>query len=77
MPKDEAQEERETTPAAATVMVGDDAVTDVGGAIVAGLMGVLVRTGKGQGRNPTKAPTPHAVLDSIADLPDWWRRRTR
>jgi len=52
-------------------MVGDDVESDVGGALAAGLAGVLVRTGKytpdaarGSGVEPT------ATIDSIADLPD-------
>jgi HAD superfamily hydrolase (TIGR01458 family) len=51
-------------------MIGDDVETDVGGALAAGLSGILVRTGKyredfvaGSGVEPT------ATLDSIADLP--------
>jgi phospholysine phosphohistidine inorganic pyrophosphate phosphatase len=58
------------TDAAATAMIGDDVETDVGGAMAAGMRGVLVRTGKftpealaGSGVEPT------AVVDSIADLP--------
>ena len=53
------------------VMVGDDVEADVGGAIAAGLSGVLVRTGKhredaleGSGVKPT------AIVDSIADVPE-------
>jgi HAD superfamily hydrolase (TIGR01458 family) len=52
-------------------MVGDDVEADVGGALEAGIAGVLVRTGKyreadveGSGIEPT------ATIDSIADLPD-------
>ena len=55
---------------AAAVMIGDDVESDVGGALRAGLAGVLVRTGKyredavgGSGIQPT------AVVDSIADVP--------
>ena len=57
-------------PSEAT-MVGDDVETDIGGALAAGLAGVLVRTGKyrpdaveGAGVKPT------ATVDSIADVPD-------
>ena len=42
------------------VMVGDDAEADVGGAMAAGLMGVLVQTGKyrpGQEANLAERPT--------------------
>jgi phospholysine phosphohistidine inorganic pyrophosphate phosphatase len=52
-------------------MVGDDVEADVGGALEAGIAGVLVRTGtyreadvEGSGIEPT------ATIDSIADLPD-------
>lgn len=57
-------------PATRAVMVGDDVEADIGGALAAGLLGVLVRTGKyredalaGSGVKPT------AILGSIADLP--------
>lgn len=56
-----------------TVMVGDDLRADVGGAQEAGIGGVLVRTGKYRGEESTDDVRPAAVLDSIADLPDWWR----
>ncbi|HEY3191470.1 MAG TPA: TIGR01458 family HAD-type hydrolase [Solirubrobacterales bacterium] len=52
-------------------MVGDDVEADVGGAMEAGLAGILVRTGKyredlvrDSGINPT------ATVDSIADVPE-------
>jgi HAD superfamily hydrolase (TIGR01458 family) len=54
------------------VMVGDDIRTDVEGAQQAGLAGVLVRTGKFAASDLTGEVTPDAVLDSIADLPEWW-----
>jgi ribonucleotide monophosphatase NagD (HAD superfamily) len=54
----------------AAAMVGDDIESDVGGALRAGLAGILVRTGKyredfvrGSGIEPT------ATVDTIADLP--------
>ena len=52
------------------VMIGDDIEADVGGAIAAGLRGILVRTGKY--REDTLAASgvrPTEILDSIADLP--------
>jgi len=58
------------------MMIGDDLVTDVGGAQDAGIRGMLVRTGKYQGEDNSDAVTPHAVVDSFADLPRWWRDRT-
>jgi phospholysine phosphohistidine inorganic pyrophosphate phosphatase len=54
------------------VMVGDDVVTDVGGAQAAGLAGVLVRTGKYSPADLDGDVSPDAVLDSVADLPAWW-----
>jgi HAD superfamily hydrolase (TIGR01458 family) len=56
------------------VMVGDDIRSDIEGAQGAGLTGVLVRTGK---FDPADLDldgdvSPDAVLDSIAELPDWW-----
>lgn len=54
------------------VMVGDDIESDVAGARAAGLKGVTVRTGKYQPEDEEQARrTSDAVLDSIADLPDW------
>jgi phospholysine phosphohistidine inorganic pyrophosphate phosphatase len=52
------------------VMVGDDAEADVGGAMAAGLPGVLVRTGKYRRDAITAEVTPTAVVDSIADVPE-------
>ena len=52
------------------VMVGDDVESDEGGAMRAGLAGVLVRTGKY--RLETVAASgvePTATVDSIADVP--------
>jgi HAD superfamily hydrolase (TIGR01458 family) len=53
-----------------SVMVGDDIESDIGGALRAGLAGVLVRTGKY--REPAVAASgiePSATVDSIADVP--------
>jgi len=55
---------------ARAVMVGDDIEADVGGAIAAGLRGILVRTGKY--REDTLAASgvrPTEIVDSIADVP--------
>lgn len=54
------------------VMVGDDIQTDVEGAQRAGLTGLLVRTGKFSTSDLTYGVSPDAVLDSVADLPQWW-----
>jgi ribonucleotide monophosphatase NagD (HAD superfamily) len=52
-------------------MIGDDVESDVGGALRAGLRGVLVRTGKYREDAVRRSGiTPTAVLGSIADAPD-------
>jgi HAD superfamily hydrolase (TIGR01458 family) len=57
---------------ARTWMVGDDLETDVAGAQPFGLRTVLVRTGKFRDEVLERsAIEPDAVLDSIADLPDF------
>jgi HAD superfamily hydrolase (TIGR01458 family) len=56
-------------PAGAAAMVGDDLEADVGGALDAGLDGVLVRTGKFRADSTEASPiTPTEIIDSIADL---------
>jgi HAD superfamily hydrolase (TIGR01458 family) len=53
-----------------TAMIGDDVETDVGGAIDAGLAGILVRTGKYREDFVRKSGIePTLTIDSIADLP--------
>lgn len=55
---------------AAAAMVGDDVETDVGGALAAGISGVLVRTGKfTPDALASSGVEPTAIVDSIADLP--------
>ncbi len=56
-------------PQSRLVMVGDDVVSDVKGAISAGLRGVLVRTGKFRPDDLERGIKADAVIDSIADLP--------
>ncbi len=57
------------TPERAAI-IGDDVETDVGGAIDAGLAGILVRTGKYREDFVRQSGIePTATLDSIADLP--------
>ena len=52
------------------VMVGDDIEADVGGAIGAGLRGILVRTGKyREDALEASQVTPTEIVDSIADVP--------
>lgn len=57
------------------VMVGDDILTDIDGAQRAGLTGLLVRTGKFSAGDLAGEVSPSAVLDSIADLRQWWSGR--
>jgi HAD superfamily hydrolase (TIGR01458 family) len=57
------------------VMVGDDVEADVGGALAAGLSGVLVRTGKYRDDAlEASGVTPTAIADSIADVPELLER---
>jgi HAD superfamily hydrolase (TIGR01458 family) len=49
-------------------MIGDDIVSDVGAAMRAGLVGVLVRTGKFRPRDLEGRIRPDLVLDSVAGL---------
>ncbi len=51
-------------------MVGDDVEADVGGAMDAGLPGILVRTGKFRHDALTARVTPTAIVDSIVDVPE-------
>lgn len=56
------------------VMIGDDIVSDIGGAQDAGLRGLLVRTGKFREQDLQGKIEPDGVLDSVRDLPEWWRQ---
>jgi HAD superfamily hydrolase (TIGR01458 family) len=57
-------------PTGSVAMIGDDIDADVGGAQQAGLMGVLVKTGKyREAYAADSAVKPQATLDSVADLP--------
>ncbi len=58
--------------AAETIMVGDDIRGDIEAAQALGIRGVLVRTGKFRPADLGCGIEPHAVIDSIACLPDWW-----
>jgi HAD superfamily hydrolase (TIGR01458 family) len=53
-------------------MIGDDIVTDIGGARASGMKGILVRTGKYREETVrVSGITPDLVIDSLADLPDY------
>jgi HAD superfamily hydrolase (TIGR01458 family) len=55
-----------------TLMVGDDVVTDIGGAHRAGMRAFLVRTGKfREDQAVTAVPAPDRIIESIAALPDF------
>lgn len=61
-------------PISEAVMIGDDIVGDVQGAQLAGLTGVLVRTGKFRESDLDSGIHPDVVLDSISDFPSWWEQ---
>ena len=55
-------------PAGAVAMIGDDVEADVGGAMAAGLFGVLVQTGKyREGHEASISPRPDLVARDLAD----------
>jgi HAD superfamily hydrolase (TIGR01458 family) len=56
------------------LMVGDDIESDIAGAQSAGMQAALVRTGKFRSLDLEGPVKPDMVLDSVADLPDWWER---
>jgi phospholysine phosphohistidine inorganic pyrophosphate phosphatase len=64
-------------PLSEVAMVGDDIRSDVEAAQMAGLCGVLVRTGKFTEADLGRGVTPDVVLDSVADLPTWWQAASR
>jgi HAD superfamily hydrolase (TIGR01450 family) len=53
-----------------TIMIGDSPQTDIAGAISAGLKTLQVRTGNGADTSPKGCDW---VLNSIAELPQWYR----
>lgn len=57
---------------AEAVMVGDDAEADVGGALAAGLQGVLVRTGKYRAGDEDRLATPPSHIASDLDAAVEW-----
>ena len=57
---------------AEAVMIGDDVEADVGGAMAAGLRGVLVRTGKYRPGDEARIdPPPSAVVADLPEAIDW------
>jgi HAD superfamily hydrolase (TIGR01458 family) len=69
-----AAAERLGLAAGEILMVGDDIESDIAGAQSAGMQAALVRTGKFRSLDLDGPVTPDAVLDSVADLPEWWER---
>lgn len=67
-----AAAERLCLPAGEVAMIGDDINADIGGAQAAGLQGVMVRTGKFRPCDLEGGVTPDVILDSIANLAQWW-----
>jgi HAD superfamily hydrolase (TIGR01458 family) len=55
-------------------MIGDDINADIDAAQRCGIRGIQVRTGKFREADMNGPVQPFAVLDSIAELPDWWAR---
>jgi HAD superfamily hydrolase (TIGR01458 family) len=55
-------------------MVGDDVDADIGGAGALGMHTILVRTGKFRDDAGAWSAQPQAVVDSIADVPEWVER---
>jgi ribonucleotide monophosphatase NagD (HAD superfamily) len=55
------------------IMIGDDIVSDIQGAQNAAINTILVKTGKYREQDLTTDIRPDVILDSIAELPDWWQ----
>ena len=59
------------------VMIGDDAEADIGGALAAGLAGVLVKTGKyREGDDQALDPRPSHIADDLPAAAEWILERT-
>ncbi|MBK1723147.1 TIGR01458 family HAD-type hydrolase [Thiocystis violacea] len=58
-------------------MVGDDVVSDIGGAQALGINGLLVKTGKFRPSDLDHSPLPMVILPSLGDLPKWWEDHHR
>ena len=52
-------------------MIGDDIITDIGGAYHAGIKGILVRTGKYRSESVDTAQIkPTRIIDSVSQIQD-------
>lgn len=58
-------------------MIGDDIAADIDAAQDQGIRGLQVRTGKFRETDLDGVIKPYALLDSIADLPQWWTQVSR
>jgi len=56
----------------AVFMIGDDIVGDIQGAQKAGINSILVKTGKFREQDLETDIEPDVILESIANLPEWW-----
>ena len=58
-------------PPEKVAMVGDDVISDIGGAQAAGMCGILVKTGKYRPEAVERSGvTPDLIVESVASLPD-------
>jgi len=55
------------------IMIGDDIVGDIQGAQKAGINAILVKTGKFREQDLATDIKPDVILESIANLPEWWQ----
>ncbi len=55
------------------IMIGDDIVGDIQGAQKAGISTILVKTGKFREQDLATDIKPDVILESIANLPEWWQ----
>ena len=55
------------------MMIGDDIRGDIEASQQAGLKAIQVRTGKFSEADLELGITPDVILDSVADLPEWWQ----
>jgi len=58
-------------------MIGDDIRSDILGAQKAGLKAILVQTGKYRDEDLQSGIKPDAILRSIKELPEWWRKNKK
>jgi phospholysine phosphohistidine inorganic pyrophosphate phosphatase len=58
------------------VMIGDDIRGDIEASQQAGLKAIQVRTGKFTEADLKLGISPDAILDSVALLPEWWKKNT-